>query len=219
MTDSETSNAVLEDVDALLETWSNKWLPWISNDPGGGILEFHLQFAKFCMSTYSTRSFNLSDPQLSEQQQILVRRSVSAAVAFVKILTDMDPVTKDERVRYLADFGFVMISFCCQFIIRACEAFGSGIPDIMETLTTVEEAAQLMKEVAIDSSHSPALYGSLISRGLEKLRTIIFPVDDSFDAENTALSLPNEWESELMLMDPLWEFSTYLGDPFFDQGI
>lgn len=31
MTDNETSVAVLNDVDALLETWSSKWLPWISN--------------------------------------------------------------------------------------------------------------------------------------------------------------------------------------------
>ena len=31
MTDSETSVAVLNDVDALLETWSNKWLPWIAS--------------------------------------------------------------------------------------------------------------------------------------------------------------------------------------------
>ena len=31
MTDSETSVAVLNDVDALLETWSSKWLPWIAS--------------------------------------------------------------------------------------------------------------------------------------------------------------------------------------------
>jgi hypothetical protein len=133
----------------------------------------------------------------------MLHRSVTAAATFVRLLTDMDPVTKDERVRYLADFGFVMISFCCQFIIRACETFGSGIPDILENLATVEEAAQLMKEVAIDSSHSPALYSAFISRGLEKVRTTMVPVDDSFDAQSTSLGLPNQWENELMLMDPL----------------
>jgi hypothetical protein len=170
------------------------------------------------MSTYSTRNFKLSDPQLPAQHQMFVRRSVTAAATFVKLLTDMDPVTKDERVRYLADFGFVMISFCCQFIIRACEAFGSGIPDITEHLVTVEEAAQLMKEVAIDSSHSPALYSSLISRGLEKLRTAMIPAEDPFD-RTVDLTSPNQWENELMLMDPLWEFSAFLGDPSFDQEI
>ena len=171
------------------------------------------------MATYSTRNFKLSDPQLPPQHQILVRRSVTAAATFVKLLTDMDPVTKEERVRYLADFGFVMISFCCQFIIRACEAFGSGMPDIMEHLTAVEEAAQLMKEVAIDSNHSPALYSSLISKGLEKRRTAVVPAEHLFDAQTTAFDSPYQWENELMLMDPLWEFSAFIGDPSFDQGI
>lgn len=171
------------------------------------------------MSTYSTRNFKPSDSQLPAEHQALVRRSVTTAATFVKLLTDMDPVTKGERVRYLADFGFVMISFCCQFIIRVCEAFGSSIPDVMEQLATVEDAAQLMKEVAIDSSHSPALYSSLISRGLEKLRTAIVPAEDLFDAQNTALRSPNQWENELMLMDPLWEFSAFLEDPSFDQWI
>jgi hypothetical protein len=31
VTDSETSVAVLSDVDALLETWCHEWLPWISS--------------------------------------------------------------------------------------------------------------------------------------------------------------------------------------------
>jgi hypothetical protein len=171
------------------------------------------------MATYSTRSFKLSDPQLPPQHQMLVRRSITTAATFVKLLTDMDPVTKEETVRYLADFGFVMISFCCQFIVRACEAFGSGMPDIMEHLVPVEDAAQLMKEVAIDSNHSPALYSSLISRGLEKLRVATVPTEDPFDAQNTAFNSPNQWENELILMDPLWEFSAFLGDPSFDQGI
>ena len=171
------------------------------------------------MATYSTRSFKLSDPQLLPQHQILVRKSVTAAATFVKLLTDMDPVTKEERVRYLADFGFVMISFCCQFIIRACEAFGSGMPDIMEHLTAAEEAAQLMKEVAIDSNHSPALYSSLVSRGLEKLRTAVVSAEHPFDAQTAAFNSPYQWENELMLMDPLWEFSTFLGDPSFGQEI
>ena len=93
------------------------------------------------------------------------------------------------------------------------------MPDIMQHLIPVEDAAQLMKEVAIDSSHSPALYSSLISRGLEKLKAPIVLAEDLFDAQNTAFNSPNQWGNELMLMDPLWEFSAFLGDPSFDQGI
>ena len=173
--------AVLHNVDGLLESWFNKWESFLSKGKTVSPANFHsnqvrprrwyhwlpLRFAQFCMSTYATRNLKISDPQLAEAQQASVRRSVTAAASFCT----GDPVSKDERVRYLADFGFVMVSFCCLFVIRACEAFGSCLPDLLDHLTTVDEAAQLMKEVATDSDQAPSLYSTLISKKLEELRT------------------------------------------------
>jgi hypothetical protein len=172
------------------------------------------------MSSYLTRNFKISNSHLAEQHQILLQRSAEAAGTFVRLITNMDPVTKDERVRYLADFGFVMLSFCCQFIIRACEAFGPTVPKIMEHLTTVKDAVQLMKEIAIDSSHSPAIYSALIGTGLEKLKAITIPTGRVIDEQNTDIDNPlNEWVDGLMSMDPLWDFDTYIQDSTFIQGV
>ena len=82
---------------------------------------------------------------------------------------DLGPASKD-RLRYLNDLGFVMLSFCAFFILQAFQAFGSAVPQSSDYLDTVAEAAQLMIELAMDSKHAPAVYGRSILTRLARVR-------------------------------------------------
>jgi hypothetical protein len=98
-----------------------------------------------------------------------IAKCVEAASQLLAWALDLGPVSKD-RLRYLGDFGFVMLSFCAFFILQAFQAFGPAIPQSDDYLDIVEDAAQLMTELAMDSKHAPAVYGKSILLLLAKVR-------------------------------------------------
>ena len=98
-----------------------------------------------------------------------VAKCVESASHLLAWALDLGPVSKD-RLRYLGDFGFVMLSFCAFFILQVFQAFGPAIPQSDDHLDVVEDAAQLMIELAMDSKHAPAVYGKSILLLLGKVR-------------------------------------------------
>jgi hypothetical protein len=185
--DTYDTMAVLEDVDAALKVWSERWGivdPSPSSSEISGSVDFHYRFTRFCISTYATRNIPhpsvsrtgilagspSSHPSISQNQAQSLFKSVSAASSCCDLMLQLSPLAKDAS-RYIADFGFVMISFCCLYVIQACELFGLSYPTLNQHLRKVELAAQLMLELATDSRHSPALYGEWILGRMETSRS------------------------------------------------
>jgi hypothetical protein len=135
-------------------------------------LDFYIRFTQFCIATYSIRPLKVSGERpdsLFPAQKEAIANCVEAASHVLAWALDLGPASKD-RLRYLCDFGFVMLSFCAFFILQAFQAFGPTIPHNDEYLDTVAEAAQLMTELAMDLKHAPAVYGRSILLLLEKMR-------------------------------------------------
>ncbi|PVH73242.1 hypothetical protein DL98DRAFT_538490 [Cadophora sp. DSE1049] len=198
---------VLASVDASLKTWSGKWEAFFNSEPLGPGIEFHYRFTRFCLSTYLIRNVRLVGNSLRPSQVDALNRSISDASDFCQFSLELGPSSR-EAARYMADFGFVMISFSCLFIIQVCEAFHSAIHAPHEHLSKVEEVAQLMKELAINSSHGPSFQSqnimSKLKRAYEKFSTTAAEdgsvanrgVDQSF------LFAPGQ---DAFFMDPQWD--------------
>lgn len=143
-----------------------------AGDYQGSDLDFHIRFTQFCITTYSIRPLEINEygtDHLLPAQKEAIAECIKAASQVLVWALDLGPVSKD-RLRYLGDFGFVMLSFCAFFILQASQAFGPAIPDGDEYFDTTEEAAQLMIELATDSRHAPAVYGKSILLLLKKFR-------------------------------------------------
>ncbi|KAH7391618.1 hypothetical protein BKA64DRAFT_110100 [Cadophora sp. MPI-SDFR-AT-0126] len=154
---------VLTNVDACLKAWSSKWEAFFNSEPLGLGIEFHYRFTRFCLRTYLIRNVRLISSNLRPSQIDALNRSISDASDFCQFSLELGPSSR-EAARYMTDFGFVMISFACIFIIQACEAFHTAIQAPYEHLGTVEEVAQLMKELAINSTHGPSFQSQNIMK-------------------------------------------------------
>jgi hypothetical protein len=138
----------------------------------GSALDFHIRFTQFCITTYSIRPIKVVSDEadgLLPAQKDAIARCVEAASQLLAWALDLGPVSKD-RLRYMGDFGFVTLSFCAFFILQAFQAFGPAIPQSDDYLDIVEDAAQLMTELAMDSKHAPSVYGKSILLLLAKVR-------------------------------------------------
>jgi hypothetical protein len=123
-----------------------------------------------------------------------------------------------DTLRYMGDFGFVMLSFSCLFIIQACEVFGSPLPDILKPLEIVEEVAQLMTELGINVHHGPRFYGRSILARLHSLSEAgIWPRTDNDVTRYGDVSIEEQYSFSTGLedvdsTDPLWEFTNFFLD-------
>jgi hypothetical protein len=183
----------------------------------GPDIDFHFRFTRFCLSTYSVRNLKLvSANDLSNFQQDALNRSVAAAANFCKFTLDLGPAIRD-AARYMADFGFVMISFACIFIIQACENFGPKINEAAEYLSDVEGVAQMLKEFAVNSNQGPNFQARIILAKLQNMdetESIARPLDASNRAgdqlgQDFRFGLGDE---EGLLNDPLWDLLDFFPD-------
>ncbi|KAH7314315.1 hypothetical protein BKA65DRAFT_516581 [Rhexocercosporidium sp. MPI-PUGE-AT-0058] len=205
---------VLDDVDAFLQTWSNKWGPFFNSEPLAPGIEFHYRFTRFCLSAYLIRNSRLVGGNLMPYQIDALNRSISDAASFCQFFLELGPSSR-EAARYMADFGFVMISFSCLFIIQACETFHSSIQIPYERLGKVEEVAQLMKELAVNSSHGPNFQSQTILARLrqahEKLHNT--GADDGWVGNQEAFqSFSSGPGQDAVLMDPQWDMLDFFPD-------
>ena len=159
----------------------------------------------------------MSADDLSSFQQDALNRSVAAAADFCKFTLDLGPAIRD-AARYMADFGFVMISFACIFIIQACENFCSKINGAAEYLNDVEAVAQMLKEFAVNSNQGPSFQARIILAKLQNMNEIE-SLSRPADAGNRSGDEPVGQEfrfgfgdEEGLLNDPLWDLLDFFPD-------
>lgn len=178
-------------------------------EPLGPAIDFHYRFTRFCLSTYLIRNLRLGGDRLTPSQRDALNKSVIDASDFCRFFMELGPATRD-AARYMGDFGFVMISFSCLFIIQACETFRSAIDGILEHLATVEESAQLMKELAITSSHIPGIQGRNILAKLNQVcETLPSSSHDFVRIEDWGAAVQHfpfsTGQGETFMIDPMWD--------------
>jgi hypothetical protein len=100
--------------------------------------------------------------------------TLDAAQCFVGYMTRLSPIAK-YRLRYMCDYGFVMIAYACVFIIRALSASTEEAVVVearrRELLGNVIDAAALMQSYMASKESRPAVYG----HALDKLCADIIP--------------------------------------------
>jgi hypothetical protein len=172
--------SVLDDANAALDVWSQRWgveghVNYTYPDFDvriNGAVDFHCRATRFLINTFATRSLHRQSLATTEttrptkatlQQRLAdcVLQSADAAAGFCRCLLDLGPLAKD-AARYMADFGFAQISFCCLYIIHAFETFGDSFPVLISHIATVKEIAQLLVEMAVGDNHCPRLFGESI---------------------------------------------------------
>lgn len=187
-------------------------------EPLGPDIDFHFRFTRFCLSTYSVQNLKLvGAPGLSNFQQDCLNRSVAAAANFCKFTLELGPAIRD-AARYMADFGFVMISFSCIFIIQACENFYSSIDRAAEYLNDVEAVAQMLKEFSVNSNQGPSFQARIIVAKLQKMNeneSLVRPreVGDIPGDESSGQDFRfGVGEEEGFMNDPLWDLLDFFPD-------
>jgi hypothetical protein len=187
-------------------------------EPLGPDIEFHFRFTRFCLSTYSVQNLKfLGTNGLSNFQKESLNRSVAAAVNFCKLTLELGPAIRD-AARYMADFGFVMISFACIFITQACENFYSSVNGVAEHLNDVEAVAQMLEEFAVNSNQGPSFQARVILAKLQKIkapeslpraRSISERPGDDIMGQYFHFSVGDE---EGFVNDPLWDLLDFFPD-------
>jgi hypothetical protein len=118
----------------------------------------------------------------------------------------------------MADFGFVMISFACLFIIQACENFYARIDGVAEYVSDVEAVSQMLKEFAVNSNHGPNFQARTIMAKLQRMNEVV--------SGGGAVDVMNRVGDELMhqqfragvadeedfMNDPLWDLLDFFPD-------
>lgn len=189
--DSEETFNVLEDADRALDLWSQRWGLSPSSHPSltgstpeaRGAPKFHYLFTRFCLRTFGTRTIH--QQMISSQGHASGRtastitndapalvssvlKSAAAAAQCCDFLLELSPLQKDGS-RYIADFGFSMVAFCCLYIIRAYELFGGKESALTTALDSVEQVASLMEGLSVGYNHCPAAYGRWLLARLDKV--------------------------------------------------
>lgn len=187
------------------------FIPKISAEPLGPDIDFHFRFTRFCLSTYSVQNLKLVGASgLSRFQQDALNRSVAAAANFCRFTLELGPAIRD-AARYMADFGFVMISFACLFIIQACENFYSRIDRVAEYISDVEGVAHMLKEFAINSNHGPNFQARTIIAKLQRMNEVVAGggagevMNRAGDEMMNQQFRPGVGVEEDFMNDPLWD--------------
>lgn len=63
---------------------------------------------------------------------------------------------------YSPDTHYVLISYACVFLLKLTRPVFAGLADEEEIISIVSEFADLLQDVAMDATHTPALYASFL---------------------------------------------------------
>jgi hypothetical protein len=119
---------------------------------------------------------------LAQLSRDSVRSSVEAAHACFQYLLDLPPLRRD-KLRYLPDFAFALISFCSLYVIRAIQLFGKTIPALGRYIPSVQAISTLMQELGVGNSTSPRFYGDLVLQQLG--RVTLDPTPNAWEGSAT----------------------------------
>jgi hypothetical protein len=132
-------------------------------------LDFHGRFTRFCITSFAIRGLRTSPQKLATLHKDQITRCLFCANRLLAWQVGLGPVQK-ERLRYFSDSGFVMMTFCCFFVLSACQSFSSFIPDVFENLTVVLKTANLMIELEPKAGHKVNNLGRIILQRLESVQ-------------------------------------------------
>src|ERR1700761_2731561 len=124
---SFSPSAALEVADTEIQAWCSRWNQFIARglrlfhlfpplpadllQGGYGLgLDFHFRYARFCISSYALRFIQAHPSSLTSSESASVKQCMQYALDILDWTMDLSPVGKD-ALRYMSDFGFVMITF------------------------------------------------------------------------------------------------------------
>ncbi|KAH6712484.1 hypothetical protein BKA61DRAFT_553917 [Leptodontidium sp. MPI-SDFR-AT-0119] len=145
-----------EKINQELQGWSYRWGDFAGKAVEGRGLRFHYHFTRFHLLTRLV-DFSCNTPRVTKS-------SLDAACDFLQCTTHLPPMSKD-KLRYLCDFGFVMMAYVCVFILRAIRANVVPLDRTADLHQDVTDVARLMQSFSAKDFARPAIYG----RALEKL--------------------------------------------------
>ncbi|KAG8157137.1 hypothetical protein KVR01_013127 [Diaporthe batatas] len=145
-------------VDTELRAWMDKWSAFCGRAEGRQLL-FHFHFMRFQLCTFPARSAVGS--ALGARAE-----SLEAAQEFIRCMTALSPISK-ERLRYMCDYGFVMVAYACVFVIRSIAAAAEAVlagAQRRKLLDAVMDAAALMQSYSANKGTRPSVYGYALDR-------------------------------------------------------
>lgn len=228
--DESLTESLLNETDVAIDAWYKKWWDYINAEPHGAFLDYHGRFTRFCIASYAIKCLRISSQGVTPLQRSQIQRCVNCANHVLDFPLGRGPIQKD-NLRYVDDAACIMISFCCIFILSACQSFSSIIPNISECLDNVTDAGHLMVELSINPDHKPHIQGTFILKRVETLRTALessslhaYPGTDLDEPTETRFPSPTSETARLMSegfdqlfhedglfgIEPIWDFSMML---------
>jgi hypothetical protein len=119
------------------------------SDGLGAILDYIGKFMRFAHATFAVRQLKGYPESPSSLQKEQVKRCSVRVMEVLDWPLKLGPV-KTDQLRYVSDNSWIMILFCCHFVVATCGTFTSIIPDVTADLEKVTRVAQLIMHSAVD---------------------------------------------------------------------
>lgn len=198
----------------------------MSAEPRGSFLDYHGRFTRFCLASYAIKSLRISSEGPTALQRSQLQRCVSCANHVLEFPLTRGPIEKD-NLRFVDDAACIIVSFCCIFILSACQAFPHVISNVSECLDYVTDAAKLMIELSINESHKPFYQGTFLLKRVDTLKAALEmsrlhdQKEANIEEQSDARLSPAGGDSRLTLegfdqlfneegvfgLEPIWDFS------------
>ncbi|KIX99669.1 uncharacterized protein Z520_04304 [Fonsecaea multimorphosa CBS 102226] len=162
-------SAALEVAEMEIQAWCNKWNAFIAQGGFGLGLDFHFRYARFCIISYTLRFIQGSTGNLSSSERESVKQCVQYALEILDWALHLSPVSKD-ALRYMSDFGFVMIAFVALFVVQVHQHVKPAYAEMEDALDRVEAFSQLMADLAISPNHCTAQLARSLKRRVSQIR-------------------------------------------------
>jgi hypothetical protein len=118
-------------------------------------LDFHFRYTKFCINSYALRFIQGSPSSLTSSESASVEQCMQYALKILEWTMELSPMAKD-ALRYMSDFGFVMITFGALFVVQVCQRVQSVSAELETALGRVSALSELMMDLAVGSGHFTA---------------------------------------------------------------
>lgn len=156
-------------------------------------VDFFVRFTRFCLRSYTIR--HLKKPASEEetlQSPQCLKSCFDTAIDMVDWILETD-LKNRESLRFVSDCTCIMLALCILFSLQSLPILHSLVgpqQDTARIIDKVEEAGELIKATAFQSSHVSYAYGCYIT---ECARTIRIRYEEDGFSRNTVL---NQHEKE-----------------------
>lgn len=210
--------AVLNDLDAALHLWRQRWTRPETSSLLEGTSKFgrncgvdvYYYYTRFCISTYVTKLYQTSASADTQLLSIikLVTQSIERASYLCNFLLKLLPLAKSS-MGFSPEITFAMVASCCEYLVHIYNS--STDLDLLQPsqVTAIAEVAELMIDLGVDNRHSAKICGQSILTRLQPARS-----GESWQKSPSASSQKN---------GPTWSIGTgpqgALSSPEYGAGI